>query len=153
MYHWKYIKKKRVNGRWRYYYDKSANELTTLKKEAADAQKRLDLDFEAYYKKMYAQDMNEAKRNQSSNPKGVHNVNGWYSNPKIKERTKETYRDGKYLRNDLSRAKNKVSSHEDSISGKIDSFMEKHGKKIARTLNSVNSYVDKGINWIKKRFS
>jgi hypothetical protein len=40
MYHWKYIKKKKVNGKWRYYYD--TTELDKFDKEATVTSKTVD---------------------------------------------------------------------------------------------------------------
>lgn len=54
LYHWKYIKKKKVNGKWRYYYDikdalgytkrdkldKAINEYTKADKEASELEKK-----------------------------------------------------------------------------------------------------------------
>lgn len=42
MYHWKYIKKKKVNGKWRYYYD--TTELDKFDREETVKSKKIDKD-------------------------------------------------------------------------------------------------------------
>lgn len=153
LYHWKYIKKKKINGKWRYYYDKTANELTMLEQDLKKAQKALDVDFNEYYRHRYRQDLGEANANIRSNPKGPKNVKNWYSDPRIKSGTKETYQQGRWLRSDVHDANNRYLRRERSIGGKIDAFMEKHGRTFAKKLNNVNDRIEKGKNWIKQKFS
>lgn len=150
LYHWKYIKKKKVNGKWRYYYDKTDNELTMLRKDADKAQKALDEDFDKYYRKMYGSDINKARAELETNPKGVQNVNRWYNDKSIREGTKETYRQGEYLRREARDTKNSYNSRKKSLGGKIDAFMEKHGKTIVKKLNKASNYAYKGRNAVKR---
>ena len=150
LYHWKYIKKVKKNGKWRYYYDESANELTKLQGDIDTAQKALDDDFEKYYRNRYQEDMRRAFMEIKENPDGIRNVARWYNDPVTTEHSKQSYREGKYLRSDLFWAENAYRGHKSTIRGKIDAFMEKHGNTIAKNLNY--EYVTKGAHYVGKKF-
>lgn len=142
LYHWKYIKRiKRPNGTWRYIYDKKSNELTQLRKEADRTQGALDAHYNMYNRNMYKQDMRDAMANVKNNPDGPANVENWYKNHKDHDYAKEKYNGGFRLRNDADRAKHEYENRRDSIGGKVDAAMEKHGEKIAETLNKPYKYI------------
>ena len=126
--HWKYIKREKKNGKWRYTYDDSSSEANVLKKKADEAQKKLDEHFEEFWQKRYESDIASAQANLKTNPQAVENVNRWYSNPEIKERTKETYREGDNLRWWADWEKYWYEREKDSLGGKIDASIIKTEK-------------------------
>ena len=152
LYHWKYIKRvKGKNGKWIYYYDRSANKLTALEKDVREAEKALDYDFDAFYKNRYEEDMNRAKREIRTNPKGVENVDRWYSDPDIQKATKETYREGEFLRRSLRSAENALRAHQKTISRKIDKVMAKYGTSTVRSLNKAISRGEQIVKKLKRK--
>ena len=105
---------------------------------------------------MYAEDMKWAREHLTELPDGMKNVKAWYSNKELMEATKDTYYQGKYLRQDVRDAKNLYEQHKKTISGKVDAFMEKNGSTIAKKLNDASTKISKVVNkakhWIKSLF-
>lgn len=139
--HWKYIKRVKKNGKWQYTYDSKDNKLTSLKKEANRTRGALDAHYNVYRNNLYKQDMRDAMANIKNNPDGPKNVKYWYNRTQDPESHKEVYPGGGDLRYQARDAKNDYERYKDTVSGKIDAVMEKHGENIAEKLNKPNKYI------------
>lgn len=147
MMHWKYIKRARVNGKWRYWYDDSANKLSTLQKEQSALQTSYDKNFEKFYNDRKNEDYKSAK-----NRREVQNVKRWYSSPNIKEHTKNAYGmvggEGYGAKRELDRVSRSVDSHSKTTAGKVDAYMQKNGAKTAASLNKASDKISKAKSWV-----
>ena len=152
--HWKYIKREKINGKCRY-YDEKANKLTMYKRDAQIAQKNLDYHFNDHYNKRYKEDLSRAKSDVASgkNPYAVKNVNYWYSNESTKKATKDTYPQGDSLRFRVNHYTSLYNTRKKTIQGKIDSFMSKHGKTVAKNLNAISDTISKGAKAVDNLLS
>lgn len=141
--HWKYIKRVKKNGKWYYYYDKSANQLNNLQKDYIKAKAEYNKNFEKFYNNRYRSDL---KRSENATER--ENVHRWYKDPTIKKYTKDAWSDyiqpGYVDRLDMEDAQRKRDRRAESIGGKVDKFMSKHGHKIVKRLNDVSTAINNG---------
>ena len=157
--HWKYIKKKKgKNGKWIYYYDRTANKLTNLEAQKAKAQYDYDRAFGKYWNDRYNADLNSARK--ENDKIGIDNVNRWYRDYRIKHHTKQYIKDVpvwdaedmniKKYAYDLTEAEQDVLRRSDTIGGHVDKFMAKNGRKIASDLNSYSDAVSNTVAKAKR---
>ena len=148
--HWKYIKKKKgKNGKWIYYYDRTANKLTNLEAQKAKAQYDYDRAFGKFYTDRFNDDMGAARRSGY----GERTVKNWYFNENIKRHTKNAWNSESINRPyvwDLRDAEQAVLRRSESIGGHIDKFMAKNGRKIASDLNSYSDAVSNTVAKAKR---
>jgi len=146
--HWKYIKREKVNGKWKYWYDDSSNKLSTLQKKKSTLQTAYDKNFEKFYSNRKAEDLKSAKS--ETDPKyrewKVNNVNRWYSSSNTKKHTKNAYGmtsgEGYNERREIDAVSRSIDSHSKTVSGTVDRFMQKNGAKAANVLNKISNAVD-----------
>lgn len=157
--HWKYIKRVKKNGKWRYYYDSSANKLTNLQKQRQKLESEHNTKFEKYYANRWTEDLASTPK---SDTVGRENVNRWYGSDKIKEFFRDGYSTEMYSPGTYDQYKiDSIRYYEDkrakSIGGAVDKFMAKNGRKIAKNLNSISDSVSsttkKGKDWIDSKIS
>ena len=149
--HWKYIKKVKKNGKWRYYYSMKDNELTKLQNQRKNLEDTYNRDFERWYQNRWNSDL----RN-TSNSEERKNVNRWYKDRTIKEGTKDTYGfyngPGYLDRYRVDSAKYFEDKRAKSIGGKVDKFMAKNGAKMAKSLNKAVDAIEKGKKKVANLF-
>jgi hypothetical protein len=152
--HWKYIKREKKNGKWVYYYDRSANELSSLKGQVANLEYERNNKYRSHISKLKAEDY--ARADKMDDPiQARENVTRWYSNESLRKHEREYFNndgEGKYITQDIERAKTKIEKHSKTIAGKVDAYMSKNGYKIAKYLNKASVKVDKAKTWLNSLF-
>lgn len=156
--HWKYIKREKVNGKWKYYYDEDENKLASLQKERDDLQKNHDRKFEEYFDARKADDLKNAigdtdpafidpehPINEASS--AVANVNRWYSADWVREAMKDTWESdyhgkGRYSKAEIDSKDAEIRRHNKTISGKIDKLMVNNATKIVSSLNKTSKTIE-----------
>lgn len=149
--HWKYIKRVKKNGKWRYYYSMKDNELTKLQNQRKGLEDTYNRNFERWYQNRWNSDLRNA-----SNSKERENANRWYKDRGIKEGTKDVYssfgKPGYYDRYKVDSAKYFEDKRAKSIGGKVDKFMARNGYKIAKSLNKAGDAIEKGKKKVLNMF-
>ena len=151
--HWKYIKRiKDRNGKWRYIYDQSANKSTSLANERRRLSNDHNQKFEKFYKDRWTDDLRKSKTKTERD-----NVNRWYKDKAIKKGIRDTAyegydKSGHYDKYRVNSAKYYEEKHAKTVRGKVDKFMEKNGRKIAKNLNSMSDQIDKGKRKVRDLF-
>ena len=149
--HWKYIKRVKKNGKWRYYYSMKDNELTKLQNQRKNLEDTYNRDFERYYQNRWNGDL----RN-TTDATERENVNRWYKDRVIKDGIKDVYgfyrQPGSLARYKVDTAKNREYNRSKSIGGKVDKFMAKNGAKIAKSLNKAVDAIEKGKKKVANLF-
>lgn len=126
--HWKYIKREKVNGKWKYIYDDSSSEVNKAKKNVDEKQKELDDHFDEYWQKSYESELARLSKKQKRDPERVEKIKNKYESEAMKEATKSAYSEGKQLRLDAIKAQNTYDIKKNSLEGKVDSTIIKAEK-------------------------
>ena len=149
--HWKYIKRVKKNGKWRYYYSMKDNELTKLQNQRKGLEDTYNRNFERWYQNRWNSDLRNA-----TDATERENVNRWYKDRVIKDGTKDVYSSyghpGNYAKYKVDTAKNREANRAKSIGGKVDKFMAKNGYKIAKSLNKAGDAIEKGKKKVLNMF-
>ena len=149
--HFKYIRRVKKNGKWRYYYDESSNKLKNLEKEVMRNDYQYNKNFSKFYNNRYNMDLKTA-----NNPTEKRNVNRWYKDPEIREHTKNAYssygQPGSLDKKNLDYSKWDKEKRSRSIGGKVDKFMSKNGHKIAKSMNKSTKTIERGQRKVVNMF-
>lgn len=159
--HFKYIKRERKNGKWRYYYDVKSNKLSQLKSNRDKIQAESDRNYANYQNNIRRADLKRAR--DSGDQDAIDNTNRYYS--KLDYQMKDAWESGNYGKDstygktsretyrELYDAKNNVARRESQAGGKVDSFMEKHGESIANAMNMPSESKERAHKYISKHLS
>ena len=120
--HWKYIKKYKKNGKWRYVYDYSATTAGQYRKSIND---------------------NLKKAYDNSNKVGTSTNEG--QNDLYKKQA-ERYRSAADVQ------QKRYNNYQKSVNGKIDGLIETIGTKTVDALNIASDIIDAGKKWLKNLF-
>ena len=150
--HWKYIKKAKINGKWRYYYDTKDNKLTTLQNKSAEADYKYQQGFDQYYKNYLDEELKYVK-----NSKIREALRKQYENSlRKKVGVDDIYRNydpiGKRQNLQAEDAYRAYQNRAKSIGGKVDKFMARNGYKIAKSLNKAGDAIEKGKKKVLNMF-
>lgn len=149
--HWKYIKRVKKNGKWRYYYSMKDNELTKLQNQRKVLEDTYNRDFERWYQNRWNSDLRNTSKSEERK-----NVNRWYKDRVIKEATKDVNssfgKPGYYAKYQVDTAKYFEDKRAKSIGGKVDKFMARNGYKIAKSLNKAVDAIEKGKKKVLNMF-
>ena len=121
--HWKYIKRYKKDGKWRYVYDYTATNAGQYRKSISD---------------------NLASAYKYGNIVGTSTSD---SQNDLYEREERKYR----AEAELQQARYK--SYQKSVNYKVDSLIESVGTKTASALNAISDASDAGKKWLKRLFS
>ena len=121
--HWKYIKRYKKNGKWRYVYDYTATTAGQYRKNISD---------------------NLAKAYKYGNLVGTSTSD---SQNDLYEREERRYR----AEAELQQARYKT--YQGSVNYKVDSIIESVGTSTVGLLNATSDVIDDGKKWLKRLFS
>lgn len=135
--HWKYIKKKKINGKWRYFYDQG--EVDKYKNQQKQQYTTKDGTFVTkQYKDSNKLMSLETNLKTSGSYYTSNGTTGVFSDHKV------TYKRGKIDRAiDKARAKGEKYIY--------DNFINKKKKKSKNKKNSIKSRISRGASWIKQK--
>lgn len=137
--HWKYIKKERKNGKWKYYYHD--DEYEDSRKKFSDAWKTKDetkavaksyTDFVSYYQHQLDEKYGDKQLTDKDK-----NLQGW---KEMRDEAIDKYTEAS---RDLDRARKQYKYV-------AEKYAKSYGHKVADLLNSASDAINKGKSWVKK---
>lgn len=137
LYHWKYIKREKVNGKWRYYY--TDTEYEKAKKRAEIAKQQSDSAYRMYRAALDAH--TKATKNYFEN-KNRQTANEYIRTHDAKERAR------KYDVEKLERSSSATVRYRKAKA----SYDKSAGHKVADLLNKSSDAIDKAKKWLSDRF-
>lgn len=159
--HWKYIRKYiSSKGKWVYVYDDSKNKLSRLQKKQSDLDKANRQYIEQKRQMRKQDDLKRAKEQLDVIPDGIENVERWYDDNYGVSSKEGYYQNRNYMSSPygpdaereraLKNAEYELSQYEKTLKGKVDSFIQQLGPKLASSLTSVSDKISSGKDFLKK---
>lgn len=130
--HWKYIKKKKVNGKWRYYYDRDKRNEDLRRKLGYDARSSAAVDVQEYE---WSKKNAEAYEKIKTDPTRVK----WYDQKKADELNAVVKSKGKQASLSLRRYYNTPLGKIDKLDDKIDSARNFIADLLTKAADSVRA--------------
>ena len=140
--HWKYIKREKVNGKWRYYYtDTGVKDIQKKFFEADDDLISTQERARAYDKfiQTYQSQLDKKNGGDTNKTDADKNLQQWKKEQKaIHDTIPEKYQKAKHLRKQYTNA--------------LDKYKNSFGHDVADFLNKSSDNIEKGKKWIKNLF-
>ena len=151
LYHWKYIKREKVNGKWRYYYkdddvDKARDELNAARKKREFASK--------YRDEVIAYNSKQIKKNNEEHDAKYKDVverdKNW---PELFDKNKNYIESANKAKGYSQEAAEKLSAAESKYKSVKKKYDVSAGHKVADLLNSASDAIDKGKKYVTNLLS
>ena len=155
--HFKYVKREKVNGKWRYYYDKAKDAVNDAKMEAeialVDPVKRAKENFDwGYERGNKPGSAGEVLNTSNANP------NAYRRSADLNDKLAKTYRDAHMFRPrsmdddyrylDAMKEAEKAAEEDRETARRADSISGKLGQMAGRTVRRIQHQSEKGKEWL-----
>lgn len=151
LYHWKYIKREKVNGKWRYYYkDDDYDKAKADYKKAATTANTYAREISKREKTVKAMDdiISGRVNGKTTYKDGV--VTNTYYSKETAEAIKSV--EGMNLESDKKRSeylRKKAQKYKETFDKAKAVYEKSYGHKVADLLNKVSDEIDKAKKWVK----